>query len=391
MSNSGRIGLVTSTFMDEEDTKRELADFILSAKSLSMGLMVKKFEEDFAAKQQRRYAVCVNSGGSANLLLLQSLMNIGEIRPGARIGISALTWSTNVTPVIQLGLIPVAIDIAIESLNVGTEQLSEVLDDIDVYFGTNVLGFASDIDKIRECCEAADVLFIEDNCESLGSSVKDKLLGNFGKAATFSFFVAHHISTIEGGMIVTDDTDLYEALLMARANGWDRNIPAHRQDKLRSRHSVDEFYASYTFYDLSFNIRPTEITGFLGCSQLKYWDSIVKAREKSFKQFHDAIKANERLRSYELGHMSTVSCFAIPVIARDKDAFGYYKSLFMDNGVEIRPIIAGNIAKQPFYRKYVSDIGEHPNCDIVHQHGFYFTNSPELTGDQRRKLVALLD
>ena len=194
------IKLIKSTFYHESETKQALVDFIMQAEALSMGPQCKKFEEDFAEKQGRKYAVYVANGSVANLALIQALLNMGRLKKGMKVGFSALTWPTNVMPLIQLGLHPIALDCEIDTLNVSPTTLAEYIDDIDALFLTNVLGFCDDIDNIRNMCATKNVLLLEDNCESLGSKVGSTLLGNFGLASTFSFFVGHHLSTIEGGM-----------------------------------------------------------------------------------------------------------------------------------------------------------------------------------------------
>ncbi|MFC1801916.1 DegT/DnrJ/EryC1/StrS family aminotransferase [Patescibacteria group bacterium] len=384
------IKLMSSTFYNEKETKKSLNKFIKSAQILSMGKETAQFEKEFSKKQKRKYAVYVNSGGSANLVLLQTLLNLGKIKKGAKIGVTALTWGTNVMPIIQLGLIPIVIDVSLSTLNVSPEILKQNICNIDVFFTTNVLGFSDKMNEIKKICEKNKILFIEDNCEALGSMVGNKLLGNFGFASTFSFFVAHHISTIEGGMIVTDDEELYNALVMTRANGWDRNLQPDKQKFLRKKEAIDEFYSKYTFYDLAYNVRPTDITAHIGRLQLKFWDKIVKTREKNFNFFHKIILKNSKLMHFDLKHMTRISNFSIPIVAKDEETCKYYKNLFAKQGVETRPIIAGNIAHQPFYKKYVKNINKQPNADLIHKNGFYFTNNPEISIDDKNILKKLL-
>ena len=258
-----RISLVRSAFLNEDDTRKKLCDFIKEKKKLSMGEECKKFEEKFQKKQKRDYACLVNSGSSANLILLQALLNMKKLKKGDKVLFSSLTWSTNVMPVMQLGLTPIPVDIQLETLNVSCELLKEVCEkdkDIRCFFLTNAIGFCSDIDMIKEYCEENSIILLEDNCESLGSVYKQELLGNFGLASTFSFFVGHQMSTIEGGIVATDDRELYENLLMARAHGWGRD----NSEEFLSRYEKDDFYALYTFYAPGFNVRPTEMQGLLG-------------------------------------------------------------------------------------------------------------------------------
>ncbi len=384
------IKLIKSTFYHEQETKEALSEFILNESILSMGEQCNKFEIAFAKEQQCKHAVYVNNGSVANLLLIQSMMNIGHFKKGDKIGFSALTWPTNVMPIIQLGLIPVAIDCEIETLNVSPKKLEEKISDIKGLFITNVLGFSDDITGIKEICEKNNIILLEDNCESLGSKVDGTLLGNFGLASTFSFFVGHHMSTIEGGMVCTNDDELHEYLVMGRAHGWDRNLTDTTQQKLRTNENIDDFYAKYTFYDLASNFRPTEINGFIGNTQIGFWDEIVTKRAQNFHKFESAIAQNDDFYQYELKHMDIVSNFSMPVICKSTEIAEKYRAKFIDAKVEIRPVIAGNMTKQPFYKKYIQDNSTQLNSDLAHTNGFYFGNNPELLVDEISLLCELL-
>ena len=385
------IRLIKSTFYHEAETKQALASFILNSSTLSMNGECRKFEEAFAAKQGRKHAVFVGSGSVANLLLVQSLLNLGRLHAGDRIGFSALTWPTNVMPLLQLGLIPVPIDCNPETLNVSPQELLRRLNRIQCLFLTNVLGFCDDLPEITRLCEERAVVLLEDNCESLGSRVNGTLLGNFGLASTFSFFVGHHISTIEGGMICTDDDDLYTHLVMGRAHGWDRDLNRATQEQLRVTSNVDPFYARYTFYDLASNFRPTEINGFIGNAQISHWDEIVERRVANFRGFLATMNQNDDFCQYDLAHMDLPSNFAVPVICRSPQLANEYRLRFEAAKVEVRPVIAGNITMQPFYRKYVQDVEPQPVSSMIHLQGFYFGNNPELTEADLATLHKLLE
>ena len=164
-----------------------------------------------------------NSGSSANLALLSSLQQIGFLKEGDNIGFSTLTWATNVMPMIQLGFNPVPIDVNLDTFNINEDDLLKKIYRLKAVFITNALGFCSDLDMIKKICEDNHILLLEYNCESLGSVYKGVKLGNFGLASTFSFFVGHHLSTIEGGMVCTDDYVLYNVLKSVREHGWLRN------------------------------------------------------------------------------------------------------------------------------------------------------------------------
>lgn len=376
------IPLMKNAFLNEYETKKALAEFILQASRLSMDAECLKFERKFADYQGRREAVLFNSGGSANLAMLQALKNIGSLKEGDRVGFSALTWSTNTMPIIQMGLIPVAIDCDVSTLNVMSHNLEERLrqTNIQALFLTNVLGFTGDIDEVRSICQDKNIILLEDNCESLGTVLPCGKAGNFGLGASFSFFVAHHMSTIEGGMVCTDDQTFAEMLRIVRANGWDRNLSAQQQHKWRKKFGItSEFEAKYTFYDLGFNMRPTEITGFLGQYQMQFLDENIQCREKNYLRLEKLMIDNDDLIVLKHDHITTLSTFAFPVVCKTSKLREQYLARFAGAGIEIRPMIAGNIQRQPFYRKYVNESYALPGTDFLHDNGFYCGNYPELS------------
>ncbi len=384
------IKLIKSTFYNENETKRRLIKFIAGAHSLSMGEQCTLFEQAFAKKQGRKYAVFVNSGSSANLILIQALLNLGRLKQGDKVGISALTWATNVMPILQLGMIPVPIDVELETLNISVRTLSASLQGLAAVFTTNVLGLSDNIRKVAALCAKEGVLFFEDNCEALGSRVGKMLLGNIGCAATFSFFVGHHLSTIEGGMVVTDDKELADMLVMVRAHGWDRNVSDTKKKLLRHIHGIDDFYAKYTFYHLAYNVRPTDIQGFLGNEALRYWDSIVQKRARNFAVFAAAAKKNLAIIPLQTKYMSLVSNFAFPVICRDQAAALLLRQQFERAKIEVRPVISGDITAHPFWKHTVKETYDCPNAHMVHTNGFYFGNNPDLTKKEIDLLRSLL-
>lgn len=382
-----------NAFINEYETKQALAEFILKAPRLSMDSACFDFERTFAVKQGRAHAILFNSGGSANLALLQALKNLGRLSQGDKIGFSALTWSTNVMPIIQIGCEPVPIDCEPTTLNVMSHKLEERLQETDLkaLFITNALGFAGDLDVIRSICEQRGIILLEDNCEALGTELPAGKTGNFGVAASFSLFVAHHMSTIEGGLLCTDDDDLAEMLKIVRANGWDRNLTSAQQFKWRKKYNVkSEFDAKYTFYDLGFNMRPTEVTGFLGLYQLQFLDENVLRRENNYKRLEMVVKENPELVILDHSHITCLSNFSFPVLCLNSELRSEYLDQFSGGGVEIRPMIAGNMQKQPFYSKYVSTCYALPGTDFIHDCGFYCGNYPELTETDLETLSSCL-
>ncbi len=380
-------------FLNEFNTKKALADFILKADRLSMDEKCYEFETKFAAYQGRKNAILFNSGGSANLALLQSLKNLGCLKDGDKVGFSALTWSTNTMPIIQMGFVPVPIDCDPSNLNVNSEQLLKCIkeDKIKAFFTTNALGFTGDLHEIKKICKEENIILLEDNCESLGTELKDGKAGNFGLASTFSFFVAHHMSTIEGGMVCTDDDELCEMLKIVRANGWDRNLNASQQSKWRKKYNIkSEFEAKYTFYDLGFNMRPTEITGFLGINQLQYLDNNIKIRESNYLRIESLVLQNDDFINLRHDHINLLSTFAFPFVCKSSKIRDSYLSQFAGAGIEIRPMIAGNMQKQPFFSKYNTNQYDLPGADILHDCGFYCGNYPELLENDLQTISSCL-
>ncbi|MBI4225985.1 DegT/DnrJ/EryC1/StrS aminotransferase family protein [Candidatus Roizmanbacteria bacterium] len=384
-----------STFYKEEKTKRELIKFIKSAKILSFGLECKKFERNFAKYQGGKHCVMVNSGSSANLAIIQSLLNLGKIKQGELVAFSALTWSTNAMPILELGLQAVPIDVELDTLNVSSRTLTKILDKypIKMAFLTNLLGFCDDIDKIKKLCLERKIILIEDNCESLGTVYKGEKLGNFGLASSFSFYVGHHMSTIEGGAVCTDSEALATMLRMVRAHGWDRNLSLSRQNKLRNKFKVNEtFYSRYTFYDLGYNFRSTEIAGFLGSVQLKYIDEIIKKRQKNFIKMAIPIYSNtKKFLPIKYDHIDFLSNFAVPVICRSVKIRDELVRR-CENKVEIRPIVGGDMTKQPFFAKHQAifkKILGNSNAKLIHEQGLYFGNNPELTETEMKLIIKI--
>ncbi|MCX6701634.1 MAG: aminotransferase class V-fold PLP-dependent enzyme [Candidatus Zambryskibacteria bacterium] len=382
------IKLIKSTFNKEKATKDALCKFIKQSKQLSIGKMCSEFESKFSRWQGRKYSVMFNSGSSANLALIQVLINLKKIKEEDSVGFSAVTWATNIMPLISLKLNPIPIDIELETLNISSKKVIEAYkkNKFKFLFITNVLGYCHDIDNIKEFCKKNNILLIEDNCESLGSEYKKTKLGNFSLASTFSFYVGHHLSTIEGGMVCTDDLEIDTMLRIVRSHGMDRHLSESEQKRLRLEYKVDAFYGKFAFYDIGYNFRPTEINGFLGVNQLQYLDEMVSNREKNYKKLEKIYLNNDFIKIETTG-LTKISNFAFPLICKTKNIKEKYMDIAKKTGIEIRPIVAGCINKHAFYKKHVATKHKLPNAETVHELGFYFGNNAEMTRDEINTLV----
>ncbi|MCL4417201.1 MAG: DegT/DnrJ/EryC1/StrS aminotransferase family protein [Patescibacteria group bacterium] len=389
------IKLIKSTFYKEKRTISQLNSFLKRARQLSFGEQCIRFQNDFAKWQGRKYCILLNSGSSANLAIIQALINMGKVKKNDMIGFSAITWSTNVMPMIQLGLTPIPIDVDLSTLNISNKSFAEMLRQypIKAIFITHLLGFCGNIDEIISTCVKHKIILIEDTCESLGTVYKGKKLGNFGYASTFSFYVGHHMSTIEGGAVCTDDEELAVMLSLVRAHGWDRNLTYMMRSNIRKKFQVNSMFDSrYIFYDLGYNLRPTEIVGFLGRMQLKYLDKIVSKRSDNFNYFANSLyKKNDLYYPVSYDHIDLISNFSFPIVCKTKKIRENLVKRCR-NKLEIRPIVGGSIVEQPFFKKYFGSkkFSKSPIASFIHDQGFYFGNNPELTIKEKKEVISIL-
>ena len=243
---------------------------VIESSQFTMGERVKAYERGFAHYQESRYAVMVNSGSSANLLMVAALFfkSTRPLKPGDEVIVPAVSWSTSYTPLHQYGLKLKFVDVDLETLNFDLDALeSAVSENTRLIMAVNLLGNPNEFNRITEIIGGSEIVLIEDNCESLGAKFDGKKAGSFGVMGSFSSFFSHHISTMEGGIITTDDEELYHILLSLRAHGWTRNLPKH--NKITPPKSDDPFEESFRFVLPGYNVRPLELSGAIGVEQLK--------------------------------------------------------------------------------------------------------------------------
>ena len=240
----------------------------------------------------------------------------------------------------------------------------------------SVLGLVPEMDKVVELCNKYDVILLEDTCESMGSKYRDRKLGTFGKMASFSTFFGHHISTIEGGFVSTNDKDLYDLLVSIRSHGWDRDLDTNKQIQLQQEWDVSTFNALYTFYYEGFNVRSTDLQAFIGLDQINKLDAWGVRREYNYLTYQELIK-NDYWKPVEQLNDFT-SNFAYPVIHPNRDKI---VEQLQRGDVEVRPMICGSMGTQPFYVKKYGRL-ELPNVTEIDKYGFYVPNNPHITDDE---------
>ena len=351
-----------------------LIDWLKTYPRLTKGPITKKLEEKFAKKMGSKYSVFCNSGSSANLLMLQCIIENNLVSKNSKVVVPSLAWATDYSPVVQLGYKPILCDINLKDLSIDLDHFEQICiqDKPSALILVSVLGLVPKMEKINNLCEKYGVILIEDNCESLGSSFEGKLLGNFGLMSSFSTYFGHHISTIEGGFITTNDKDVYDTLLMIRNHGWDRDLDKKSQEKLRKEWDIDSFDALYTFYLNGFNFRSTDLQAYIGLKQIDKIDLIIEKRNKNFFHYKNNIKNN--MLDVQQRENDFISNFAYPILSEKKSEV--VKSL-VKNNIEVRPLISGSIGNQPFYKKDFGQLSL-PNVSLVDKFGFYIPNHPDL-------------
>ena len=354
---------------------------------LTKGPITKQLEEKWSNWIGRKYSVFCNSGSSANLLMLLSLMQLNKLKRDDAVVVPALAWSTDLSPVMQLGLKPILCDINLEDLSVDLEYLENIFieNKPKTFILTSVLGLVPEMDKIVSLCKKYSVVLLEDTCESMGSKFRDKKLGTFGEMSSFSTYFGHHISTIEGGFVSTDSKEVYDVLVAVRSHGWDRDLDKIKQKQLRKEWDVDEFNSLYTFYFSGLNVRSTDLQAYIGIRQIDKLDNICRIRNQNFLLYDELIK-NDYWK-VPMDAKNCISNFAYPIIHPNREKI--VKEL-IDNNVEVRPLICGSMGRQPFY---VKEFGEKilTNSSIVDNYGFYIPNHPLLKKKDIEKISKIIN
>src|SRR6056300_278075 len=379
------ITLVKDTIKNEDID--ELVDWLKTYPRLTKGKETLKLEQDFSKWLGKKYSVFCNSGSSANLLMLASLIEGDFLKKGAKVVVPTLCWATDLMPVMQLGFKPILCDINMKDLSVDLNELEKIFKEEkpDAFLYVSILGLPTQYEKIISLCEKYKVMFLEDACEALGSTYQEKKVGSFGLMSTFSTYFGHHISTIEGGFVSTDNEDLYNILLSIRSHGWARDLNNDTAKQLKEKWNIGDFNDLYTFYYSGFNLRSTDLQAIIGQSQLK---RIYIVSERSFYNYN---LYNKLIRNDfwepEIPKNSTTSNFAFPVISPNRDKI--VKEL-IENKVETRPLICGSMGSQPFY---VKEYGEHvfANASIVDSYGFYLPNHQNLNDDEVRFVASIVN
>ena len=369
--------------------EKEIHDIIeiLRSKNVVMGEKTKQFQDEWSKWLDIPFSTMVNSGSSANLLMIQMLLSKrGRYRfeNGDEVLVPAVTWSTTLFPIIQLGLNPVIIDVKSDTFNINVESCKKAITKrTKALFAVHLLGNPANMDALENFCDENSLILLEDCCEAHGAGWNNQKVGIFGAASSFSFMFAHHISTIEGGIVCCKDEQDDSILKASRAHGWIREINDERKKNIINSTDIDN--DKFLFWDLGYNLRPTEISAVFGLNQLKRVDNYIKIRNRNFEEYKRRLKPifdKIQIQNLEDEEKSFRSNFSFGFYIKDTNR--YPRKTIMEylsrNGIESRPLIAGNLSRHPFYSFYC----EHPrvelkNSDKIHYGGVYLPNHQNLT------------
>ncbi len=346
-----------------------LSEWIPNSPQLTKGPLVVEFEKKFASFTGTKHCVMVNSGSSANLLMAYSLLEGNYLR-NKKVVVPAISWITTLSPFLQFGFEVLLCDSNNVNLGLDTAKLEEIFikEKPALLILVHVLAHLNDMEEINRLCEKYDVLLIEDACEALGTSdINGKKAGNLSLAGSFSFYYGHHISTIEGGAVTTNDTKLYNLMLSIRSHGWSRDVDSNFKEDWKKEYNIDDVREFYTFYYPGFNLRSTDLNAFIGISQLDKMNEIIKVRENNYNFYNKYLEGKYWKQESKFHELSS---FAYGTIVENRiEVFNHLKK----NNIEVRPLICGSMGKQPFWiKKY----GHTPLevADVIHDYGLYLPN-----------------
>jgi len=354
-----------------QSDKLKLIEFISSSDMYTCGKKVEEFENKWSEWLGCKHSLFVTSGSTANLLLLASVKELYNIPNGSKVLVPACTWVTNVSPVFQTGLEPVFCDINLDNYSFDTDHLPD--DDIKIVFITHLLGLNAPMEKIKNKYPTA--IFIEDICESHGITDEHGKKRGYGTGSTFSFYYGHHMTTIEGGMISTDNVELYQLMKLKRSHGMARHLLPENYEKTISKYpNIDP---KFLFLTDGYNFRNTELNAVIGIEQLQRLDESIKIRKRNYDRFMLYLLKYEtffHIPTYD----SYNSSFCLPFVCKTKELKTKLVNIFNKLEIEYRPIVGGNLLIHPFLDKWKNST-KTPNADLLNDNGVYIGNSQFVT------------
>jgi CDP-6-deoxy-D-xylo-4-hexulose-3-dehydrase len=377
--------MVNKRFVLAEDTIdqkdiQELISWLEGGPWLTQGTLVKEFERQWAEWLGVRFSVAVNSGSSANLLMYYGLLISGKLKNN-KVVVPAIGWATTVTPAIQLGFDPIMCEADPLTWGLDPDYLESLVKTHDpgCVILVHVSGMPCQMDQILHLQEKYGFLLMEDCCGAHGSKFDDKLVGTMGDVSTFSFYFGHHISTIEGGMVCTNDEQLADLFLSIRSHGWARELATEKAESLAKEWEVVDFNRPFTFYYPGFNLRTTDLNAKLGLSQMTKLNQVVETRIRNHISYQDSLQSVPGI-GFQRNPRGTTSSISFPALAANGEHRERIGRALREHGIETRPVGGGNMSRQPFWvRQFGAQ--EFPMADRVHHAGFQVPNHGYLTSE----------
>lgn len=360
----------------------ELIRFLQTSDRFTNGPKVREFEEAWSKWLGVKYSLFVNSGSSANYM---TLAGIRETYGNGEVILSPIGWASDVSAVIAAGFKPVFADVGLKNFAMKEEEvIAKITDNTKAVLLTHVLGYNGMTQRLRDICTERDIVLIEDVCESHGAAFEGQKLGTIGDVSNFSFYYAHHMSTIEGGMICTNDERFYNMMRMFRSHGMLRECDDKEYVRLVSEEHP-QLHPEFIFMVPGYNMRSTELNAVLGLNQLKRLDDNIKKRRKNYQLFIENLDSGIYYTDFD-GEGSSNYAFVIMLREGDTDRFSKVTEMLRRENVEFRRGTAGggNLLRQPFVRKRYPDIdpAEYKNAEYIHQFGIYTGNYPDLSEEK---------
>lgn len=369
---------------------------ILKSGWISSGKNVKKFENKFSKYIGTKYGVAVNSGSSANLIALSAVIKKYKIKKGDEVIIPASTFATVAMPIIQLGLIPVYVDISIDDLNIDISEIEKAISNkTKIIMPVHTLGIPAKIREINKIAKKRNIIVIEDCCEAHGSKINHKYVGSLGKISCFSFFVAHHITTGEGGMVLTDDKELRDICISLREFGR-INQTEISKNRYYSDDVLKNYDKRYVFNNIGYNLRMTEIAAAIGNEQIKKINRFNKLRVSNTKYLHNFFKKKykEFFDLPKLKFDGSYSFYTFPIIIKKNISIDRKKlcQYLEKHKIETRPLMAGCLPDQPGLRNQPKKIiGKLKNSRFIRDNLFFIGVHPGLNKGNFKYLFDVLD
>jgi CDP-6-deoxy-D-xylo-4-hexulose-3-dehydrase len=377
---------------------REIASALDSLLDLriSQGRKVEEFERGFSSYVGKKYGIAVNSGSSANLLALSGLLKTGMVKPGSEVIVPAATFTTVISPILQNGLVPNFVDVDIDSYNMDPGEIEQAINEnTGLIMVVHSLGCPANMEKIMRISRERKIPVLEDCCEAHGASIQSEKVGSFGLASTYSFFVAHNITTGEGGIILTDNQDLEKMLRSIREFGRLRETETDKPRFHFTDDQLKDYDERYVFENIGYNFRMTDLAASLGIEQLKKLDSLNSVRAEIAEYFTSKLKRYENFLQLPSAPQGCFhSFYGYPILVRRDAPFSRRDIVrFLDgNGIETRAFMGGNLAIQPAYRKErIKVSGDMKNTAMITDNAFFIGCHPYIDGVQREYIISVFD